>query len=61
MLVHNAECNVTFNKKSKYDQKEYEQQLHDQQEGLNKLTLEEYKNNRQSYIDNGRSPEGQKY
>ena len=26
ILVHNAECNVAFNKKSKYDQKEYEQQ-----------------------------------
>ncbi|MBT9697098.1 polymorphic toxin type 15 domain-containing protein [Eubacterium ventriosum] len=61
ILVHNAECNVAFNKKSKYDQKEYEQQLNDQQEGLNKLTLEEYKNNRETYIKNGRNPEGQKY
>ena len=28
---------------------------------MNKLTLEEYKNNRENYIKNGRSPDSQKY
>ena len=61
ILVHNAECNVTFNKKSKYDKQEYERQLNDQQKGLNRLTLAQYKENREKYIKNGRNPEGQKY
>lgn len=44
--------------KAKFD--EYKKQLTGQERGLNKLTVEEYLNNRDAYLQNGRSKEGTK-
>ena len=53
--VHNAECVVEFNNKSNLDEQEYKQQLADQQNGLNKMTVDEYLKNRENYKEHGRS------
>ena len=47
--------------KSGLDEKEYKQQLSDQQDGLNKLTVEEYQNNRSAYKENGRASDSAKH
>jgi len=49
VLVHNADCTIEFNNKFGLDNNEYKQQLSDQQDGLNNLTVEKYQNNRASY------------
>ena len=49
VFVHNAECTIEFNNKSGLDEKEFKQQLADQQKGLNELTVDEYLNNRKQY------------
>ena len=65
--VHNAECTIEFSNKSRLDEKEFKQQLKDQQDGLGDLTIDEYKNNRQAYNDrklqtgSGRDPNSVKY
>lgn len=65
--VHNAECTIEFSNKSGLDEKEFKQQLKDQQDGLGDLTIDEYKNNRQAYNDrkaqtgSGRDPNSAKY
>ena len=41
--VHNAECTIEFNNKSGLDEKEFKQQLSDQQDGFGDLTIDEYK------------------
>ena len=59
--VHNAECTIEFNNKSGFDEKEFKQQLSDQQDGLNKMTVDEYKKNRTAYKENGRASDSDKY
>ena len=59
--VHNADCTIEFNNKSGLDEKEYKQQLADQQDGLNNMTVEEYQNNRASYKANGRASDSSKF
>ena len=61
IFVHNAECKIEFKNKSGLDEDEYKQQLSDQQDGLNKLTVDEYLKNRQDYQANGRNADSSKY
>lgn len=61
IFVHNAECTIEFNNKSGLDEKEFKQQLADQQKGLNELTVDEYLNNRKQYQKNGRASDSTKY
>ena len=67
IFVHNAECTVEFRNQSGLDEKEYRQQLQEQQEGLNEMTVDEYLENRQKYNDrmkqtgSGRNPDSSKY
>mgnify|MGYP000855722254 FL=1 len=51
------EINVVFKRNSKHDEAEFIRQLKGQEEGLNKLTVKEYFENRKEYIKNGRSSE----
>ena len=48
---------VKFNIKSKYDPEEFKGQLQGQEEGMNKLTVKEYLDNRKAYQANGRATE----
>ena len=65
--VHNAECTIEFNNKAGLDEKEFKQQLSDQQDGFGDLTIDEYKKNRAAYesrkatTGNGRDPNSAKY
>ena len=52
------EIEVSFNYNSKLDESEFARQLKDQQNGMNRLTVQEYLDNRQNYIDQGRTIEG---
>ena len=61
VFVHNAECTIEFNNKSGLDEKEFKQQLADQQKGLNELTVDDYLNNRKQYQKNGRASDSAKY
>ncbi|MEK4628233.1 polymorphic toxin type 15 domain-containing protein [Solibacillus sp. FSL R7-0682] len=49
---------VKFNYNPKHDSAEFTRQLKAQEEGMNKLTVDEYLKNRQKYIDEGRAVEG---
>lgn len=51
------EIEVEFNYNSKYDETEFARQLADQQKGMNELTVQEYLDNRQKYIEQGRAIE----
>ena len=51
------EIKVEFNYNSKYDEAEFARQLADQQKGMNELTVQEYLDNRQKYIEQGRAIE----
>ena len=51
------EIKVEFNYNSKYDEAEFVRQLADQQKGMNELTVQEYLDNRQKYIEQGRAIE----
>lgn len=51
------EIKVEFNYNSKYDETEFARQLADQQKGMNELTVQEYLDNRQKYIEQGRAIE----
>lgn len=51
------EIKVEFNYNSKYDETEFVRQLADQQKGMNELTVQEYLDNRQRYIEQGRAIE----
>ena len=51
------EINVVFKRNPKHDESEFIRQLKGQEEGLNKLTVKEYFENRKEYIKNGRSSE----
>lgn len=52
---------VSFKRNIKHDEKEFYRQLKDQEEGLNKLTVKEYMDNREKYIKNGRDIEAKHY
>jgi hypothetical protein len=47
-----------FKCKAKFDKAEYERQLNNQQDGLNKLTIDEFLQNRDKYKKYGRAKEG---
>lgn len=49
-----------FKYKKKFSFTEFLRQLKGQEKGLNKLTVEECLNNRDNYLNNGRSKEGTK-
>lgn len=49
------EVEVQFNYKSKYDEAEFARQLEEQQNGINQLSVQEYLDNRNQYIEYGRS------
>lgn len=49
------EVEVQFNYKSKYDEAEFARQLEEQQNGINQLSVQEYLDNRNQYIEHGRS------
>ena len=51
------EIEVEFNYNSKYDEIEFARQLAAQQKGMNELTVQEYLDNRQKYIEQGRAIE----
>ncbi|MSD83011.1 hypothetical protein GKC32_01290 [Lactobacillus curvatus] len=53
-----SEIEVKFNKNPKYDIEEFARQLEDQQAGMNKLTVQEYLDNRAQYMASGRASEG---
>lgn len=45
---------ISSKRNIKHDEKEFYRQLKDQEEGLNKLTVKEYMDNREKHIKNGR-------
>lgn len=49
---------VGFTPNAAHDPIEFRQQLSEQQDGLNDMTLGEWMDNRSSYLENGRSPAG---
>ncbi|WP_348981289.1 polymorphic toxin type 15 domain-containing protein [Bacillus sp. DNRA2] len=49
---------VNFNRNVNHDPEEFERQLKDQEKGMNELTVEEYLQNRERYIAEGRAIEG---
>lgn len=51
------EIKVEFNYNLKYDESEFARQLADQEKGMNGLTVQEYLDNRQRYIEQGRTTE----
>ena len=52
------EVTVSFNRNPKHDETEFVRQLKNQEEGMNKLTVQEYLDNRERYIKEGRAIEG---
>ncbi len=52
------ETEVKFKYNPKHNSAEFTRQLKAQEEGMNKLTVDEYLKNRQKYIDEGRAIEG---
>ena len=52
------EVTVSFNCNPKHDETEFVRQLKNQEEGMNKLTVQEYLDNRARYLEEGRSIEG---
>ncbi len=51
------EIKVEFNYNPQYDEAEFARQLAEQQKGMNELTVQEYLDNRQQYIAQGRAVE----
>ncbi|HDR7659150.1 TPA: hypothetical protein QCX68_004686 [Bacillus wiedmannii] len=49
---------MKFNYKTKFDSEEFARQLKDQEKGMNELTVHEYRENRNRFIDKGRAIEG---
>ncbi|MED0874628.1 polymorphic toxin type 15 domain-containing protein [Bacillus mobilis] len=49
---------MNFNRNVKHDSEEFARQLKDQEKGMNELTVDEYLKNRERYIAQGRSIEG---
>lgn len=54
------EVSVEFEYKDKFDKTEFSRQLKGQQDGLNDLTVQEYFDNRERYLKEGRSKEARK-
>lgn len=54
------EVSVEFKYTDKFDEDEFYRQLKGQQDGLNDLTVQEYFDNRERYLKEGRSKEGSK-
>lgn len=54
------EVTVEFRYKQKFDEKEFSRQLSGQEEGMNNLTVQEYFDNRERYLREGKSKEGAK-
>lgn len=54
------EVSVKFKYKDKFDETEFSRQLKGQQDGLNDLTVQEYFDNRERYLKEGRSKEARK-
>ncbi len=52
------EIEIEFNYKTKYDEGEFARQLADQEAGMNNLTVDDYLRNRERYLAEGRSIEG---
>ncbi|MEG3242251.1 polymorphic toxin type 15 domain-containing protein [Streptococcus suis] len=52
------EVEIQFNRNSKHDAEEFSRQLKNQQDGMNKLTVKDYIDNRGDYLVNGRSSNG---
>ncbi|PEF08795.1 hypothetical protein CON23_30545 [Bacillus thuringiensis] len=52
---------MKFNYKTKFDSEEFARQLKDQEKGMNELTVHEYRENRNRFIDKGRAIEGNAY
>ncbi|MBF1111487.1 MAG: hypothetical protein HXL62_04100 [Streptococcus sp.] len=52
------EIKVKFNHNPKHREEEFSRQLADQQNGMNELTVQEYLDNRERYIAEGRALEG---
>ena len=52
------EIQVEFNRNPKHPEEEFSRQLADQQNGMNELTVQEYLDNRERYIAEGRALEG---
>lgn len=52
------EIQVEFNRNPKHHEEEFSRQLADQQKGMNELTVQEYLDNRERYIAEGRALEG---
>ena len=59
-IPHLDEVSVEFKYKDKFDETEFSRQLKGQQDGLNDLTVQEYFDNRERYLKEGRSKEGSK-
>ncbi|MEJ8553231.1 polymorphic toxin type 15 domain-containing protein [Tepidibacter sp. Z1-5] len=53
-----SEIEVSFNRNTKHDTAEFKRQLKAQEEGLNNLTVDEYMENRDRYLREGRALEG---
>ncbi|MYN70409.1 hypothetical protein GLP18_09365 [Streptococcus suis] len=49
---------MQFSRNSKHDADEFSRQLKNQQDGMNKLTVKDYIDNRGDYLANGRSSNG---
>ncbi|MFC7393465.1 polymorphic toxin type 15 domain-containing protein [Scopulibacillus cellulosilyticus] len=49
---------VKFKRNPKHDPEEFARQLKAQEEGMNKLTVDQYLSNRERYLEKGRAPEG---
>ena len=52
------EIKVEFNYNSKHDENEFARQLADQQKGMNELTVQEFLDNRDKILEQGRAIEG---
>ncbi|MBM7702296.1 hypothetical protein JOC83_001130 [Bacillus iocasae] len=52
------EIEVYFKRNAKHDSEEFAKQLKDQEKGMNELTIDEYLENRERYIAEGRAIEG---
>lgn len=52
---------VSFKRNIKHDEKEFYRQLKNQEQGLNKLTVKKYMDNREKYIKNGIDIEAKHY
>ncbi len=57
-IPRTKEIEVKCKYKTKFDSEEFARQLKDQEKGMNELTVHEYQENRERFIDKGRAIEG---